>query len=257
MMPDKDTSSCKILPFPSARTKKMTDAEIIAYMPMVEAIAKRIHRKLPACVDLDDLISTGVIGLYDAIKKFDHSKGVQFKTYAEYRVRGAIYDELRALDWIPRSVRRKKKLIEKAQDKLSADRQGVAADSEIKEELHMSDKTFQDTMAKSVTSSVLYLEDYMQRCRNELTQSNHFENPMHAIAYQSSVNFIHQMMGHLSDKEHQIVQYYYFDQKNIKEIGVLLGITESRVSQLHMRAKSKLKQWLEGGVFSNLDVLVA
>lgn len=259
-------SKAKVLEFPSptkkVRGKKAKEKLIIESMSLVRVVAKRIVRKTPPNVELDDLISVGVIGLIDAIEKFDPEKGTKFKTYAEHRIRGAILDELRAQDWVPRSIRRKEKIIEKAKKKLESENGTEATIKEIGNDLNMDTDKVHKMMSTISPAKVVCYDDYSSfKVHDSSGVTNYLEgvnknNPFKDVSLRSSQEYILRTMESLTENEQVIMTMYYFESKKLKEISDHLGITESRVSQLHMRAKGKMKDWLEGE-FDSVSDLVA
>jgi RNA polymerase sigma factor for flagellar operon FliA len=231
-------------------------------MPLVRIVARRIVRKTPPNVEYDDLVSCGVLGLIDAINKFDPEKGTKFKTYAEHRIRGAILDELRAQDWVPRSIRRKEKIIEKSISRLESDLGRRATPKDISKDLKIEEEKVYQMLHLISPAQVICYDDYASLRTNKTSdESNYVENiyknnPYKNVSMNSSKEYILKTMESLTDSEQTIMFLYYFESKNLKEISKRLGITESRVSQLHMRAKGKMKDWLSGE-FEVLEDLVA
>ena len=219
-------------------------------LPLVKFIAHRISARLPAHVEVDDLIHSGILGLMDAVKKFEPDRNVKFKTYAEQRIRGAILDGLRDLDWVPRSLRRKKKDIETAYHELEQRRGRSASDEEVAAHLGMSLEDLQRSLdeLKGVT-----LGTFMDAGENGEGESlisfvpdPDGENPHILLQAREVRNILKGAVERLPAKERYVVQMYYYDELTMKEIGTLLNITESRVSQLHtksmLRLRGKLKE---------------
>lgn len=254
-----------VIQFPSpekkVRGKKAKEKLIIQSMALVKIVAKRIVRKTPPNVELDDLISVGVIGLIDAIEKFDPDKGTKFRTYAEHRIRGSILDELRSQDWVPRSIRRKEKIIEKSRQRLEIVKGGEATAKEIGHDLKLDTDKVHKMLTSISPAKVVNYDDYASFKVQEATSiSNYIDgvnknNPFKDVSLRSSQEYILKTMESLTENEQVIMMMYYFESKKLKEISDHLGITESRVSQLHMRAKGKMKDWLEGEFESNIDLV--
>jgi RNA polymerase sigma factor for flagellar operon FliA len=226
---------------------KVKDEIIIEYAPLIKYIAQRIASRLPSNVELDDLISCGVIGLMDAIEKFDPTRDNKFKTYAEFRIRGSILDELRAQDWVPRSVREKAKLVERAYAKIESAKGSPATDEEMCKELSINQDEFYDLLNKSKSVSVLNIDDSASFNKGDkklisgLMEDNKNSNPFNAVANKGSRDKIKEGIAQLPEKQRLVLSLYYYEDLNLKEIGQVLNVTESRVSQLHTQAIMKLK----------------
>jgi len=226
---------------------KTKDEIIVEYAPLIKYIAQKIASRLPANIELDDLISCGVIGLMDAIEKFDPSRDNKFKTYAEFRVRGAILDELRSQDWVPRSVREKAKLIERTYGKLESELGRPATDEEMCAELAISRDEFYEMLNKAKSVSVLNIDDSASFNRGDkklmagLLEDSRSANPYNAVSYKNVRDKIKEGIEALPEKQRLVLSLYYYEDLNLKEIGQVLDVTESRISQLHTQAIMKLK----------------
>ncbi len=227
------------------------DEIVIEYAPLVRYIAQKIAARLPANIELDDLISCGVIGLMDAIQKFDSTRDNKFKTYAEFRIRGAILDELRAQDWVPRSIREKAKVLERAYSKLEATLGRPASDEEMCLELKMNKDEFYDLVNKAKSVSLLNIDDSASFNRGDkrlmagVLEHSRDANPFAAVSYKNSRDIIKAGITSLPEKQRLVLSLYYYEDLNLKEIGQVLDVTESRVSQLHTQAVSKLRTKLK------------
>lgn len=223
------------------------DEIILEYAPLVKYIAQKIASRLPSNIELDDLISCGVIGLMDAIEKFDSSRDNKFKTYAEFRIRGAILDELRSQDWVPRSVREKAKIVEKAYAKLDKEFGRPATDEEMCTELQCSMDEFHELINKSKSVSLMNIDDAAAMSKGDkklmvsLMETSRSANPQTAVGYKRAQEVIKEGIKTLPEKQRLVLSLYYFEDLNLKEIGQVLDVTESRVSQLHTQAIIKLK----------------
>ncbi len=224
------------------------DALIVEYAPMIRYIAQRIADRLPANIELDDLISTGVLGLIDAIEKYDSSKGAKFKTYAEFRVRGSIMDELRALDWVPRSVRHKASVIENAHKKLEQKLGREATDEEAAKEMGLSIEGYFENLNAAQSRPVFSLDDLGisdqkgdKKSLLECLAGNKDSDPQTSIRLEELKKIIAKAIDSLSEKERLMISLYYYEELTMKEIGLILGITESRVSQIHSKAVLRLR----------------
>ncbi len=221
---------------------------IIEFAPLIKYIAQRIAARLPANIELDDLISSGVIGLMDAIDKYDSSRDNKFKTYAEFRIRGAILDELRAQDWVPRSVREKAKMLERAYAKIEQDKGRQASDDEICSELNLSKEEFHDLLNQVRSVSILSFDDLTsfskadkKSLQNMMDGSPRVANPFSEVNLASLKRMIAEAIKELPEKQRLVLSLYYYEDLNLKEIGKVLDVTESRVSQLHTQAVLRLK----------------
>lgn len=215
------------------------------YVPLVKFVAHRISSRLPSHVELDDLIHSGILGLMDAIEKFEPARNIKFKTYAELRIKGAILDGLRDLDWVPRSLRRKKKDIENAYHLLEQQMGRAATDEEVAvhlgitlEELH---KNLDELKGVTLGTFVEVGEDGEGESIISFVPDPDAEDPHHTFQAAELKEILQVAMDVLPKKEKFVVQLYYFDELTMKEIGTLLNITESRVSQLHTKAMLRLR----------------
>ncbi len=231
---------------------------VVRYAPLIKYIASRLALRLPAHVSLDDLISSGIIGLIDAIHKFDPAKNITFKTYAEFRIKGAMLDELRSLDWIPRSVRKKSHVIEKAYAELERHLGRPAEPEEVCRTLGLELQEFYQLLDETKAISLVDLEglwkgnrpgpDFSDPEISEILQDDHLRDPFLALHFSELQEIMVQAIDSLPDKEKLLVSLYYYEELTMKEIGEVMGYTESRISQLHsqamLRLRSKLKDFL-------------
>ncbi len=218
------------------------------YLPLVKYVAGKLAVGMPQNVEFDDLVSYGVIGLFDAIDKFDPGKHVKFKTYAVTRVRGAIFDQLRQLDWVPRSIRQKTRELEDTVRRLEAQLGRAATDQEIAKELGMTETEFEKLILKISGTTVLSLndvwysgEDNDRMSIGDSIESPQSRNPDAIVEKQEMKRVIVEAIGELPDKEKKVLVLYYYENLTLKEIGAVLGVTESRISQLHTKAIVRLR----------------
>ena len=228
------------------------DQLVLEYAPLIKYIAQKIAARLPANIELDDLMSSGVIGLMDAIEKYDVSRDNKFKTYAEFRIRGAILDELRAQDWVPRSVREKSKILERCYSKIEQKNGRQATDEEVCQELGISQAEYHELLGQVRSVSLLSYDDvsHFSKADKRALRGGGEGNQKSHTPY-SEVNLAHlkkvvaDAIRDLPEKQRLVLSLYYYEDLNLKEIGKVLDVTESRVSQLHtqaiLRLKSKLK----------------
>jgi len=224
------------------------DAFIRQYAPLVKYVAGKVAAGMPNTVEFDDLVGFGAFGLLDAIDRFDPEKNVKFKTYAVTRIRGAIFDELRSIDWVPRSVRQKTKEIEEAVVGLEAKLGRPATDHEIAGALGLSEDELLKTMLKISGTSVLSLNDvwYSGDDSDKISIGESIESPLSlnpdaAVEREEVKRVIVQAISELPEKEKKVLVLYYYEDLTLKEIGQVLEVTESRVSQLHTKAILRLR----------------
>jgi RNA polymerase sigma factor for flagellar operon FliA len=221
------------------------------YAPLVKYVAGKVAVGMPHNVEFDDLVGFGVFGLLDAIDKFDPNKNVKFKTYAVTRIRGAIFDELRSIDWVPRSVRQTGKEIEEAISSLEARLGRTATDQEVAGSMGMSEDEFHKAIMKVSGTSMLSLSDvwFSGDENDKVSIGESIESPSSynpdVIAEKEEIRrVIIESLEELPDKEKKILVLYYFEDLTLKEIGKVLDVTESRVSQLHTKAILRLRSKL-------------
>lgn len=245
--------------FKENRDPKIRDMFVRQYAPLVKYVAGKVAMGMPHNVEFDDLVGFGVFGLFDAIKKFDPDKHVKFKTYAVTRIRGAIFDELRSIDWVPRSVRQKTREIEDTIHRLESSLGRAASDHELANEMRMTTKEFQKTMLKISGTSILSLNDvwYTGDDNDKVSIVDSIEspsslNPDIIVEKDEIKRVIIQAITELPEKEKKVLVLYYYEDLTLKEIGKILEVTESRISQLHtkaiMRLRSKLTN-IKKGIF--------
>ena len=242
-----------------AEPNKITPEEknklVIEYSPLIKFIAQKIAVRLPSNIELDDLISSGVIGLMDAIDKYDPTRDNKFKTYAEFRIRGAILDELRAQDWVPRSVRDKSKMLDKALVELEAQLGRSPSEEEIAQKLGLSMDEFYDLINQVRPVSLVSIDDANtlsnvdKKSILNLLEGCRMNNPLVQLNMKSVKEVVAKAIEDLPERQRLVLSLYYYEDLNLKEIGRILRVTESRVSQLHAQAvarlRAKLTQFLE------------
>lgn len=224
---------------------------VTQYAPLVKYVAGKLAVGMPSNVEFDDLVGYGVFGLLDAIEKYDPDQKTQFKTYAVQRIHGAIIDELRSLDWVPRSVRTRARQIEGVVQDLEVTLGRPASDDEIAKELGMSPKQFDKEMTKISGTSILSLNDvwYQGEDNDKVSIADSIEspttlNPDTIVEKDEIKRVIVESIGELPDKEKKVLVLYYYEDLTLKEIGQVLEVTESRVSQLHTKAVMRLRSKL-------------
>ncbi len=224
------------------------NALVLENLPLVKYVANRIASRLPSHVELDDLIDAGIIGLMDAIDKFEPARKIKFKTYAEFRIKGAILDELQALDWMPRSARQKATRLEKAYAELEQRLGRPAADNEVMEFLGVGDEEFQNLLVEARGISLISIDE-LRAEGDESVERNLLEcladpeglSPAESLHLDQIYTIVAEAIDRLPEKEKLAVSLYYYDEMTMKEIGQIMNITESRVSQIHTKAILRLR----------------
>lgn len=236
------------LEFKKTKSPILRDKFIRQYMPLVKYVAGKVSVGLPASIEFDDLVGFGQFGLLDAINKYDPEKNVKFKTYAVTRIRGAIFDEMRQLDWVPRSVRQKSREIEDVIVELESRLGRPATDAEIAKEMNMSEEEFQQTVMKVSGTSVLSLNDvwYSGDDNDHMSIGDSIESPQSMnpdvqVDREEVRRVIIQAINELPEKEKMVIVLYYHEDLTFKEIGQVLDVSESRISQLHTKANMRLR----------------
>ena len=226
---------------------------VVAYSPMVKFVAGRLGAGLPSHVDDADLISYGLMGLIGAIERFEPERGIKFETFAMTRIRGAIIDELRSLDWVPRSVRSRAREIEAAQAKLEHELQRAPTEAELAKELGVDEEELQSSLLEIANSSVYALDELWtvsdssgdQVSLLDTISDPRAEDPQESLASSEVKDRLTEAIASLPEREQLVVALYYYENLTLREIGEVLGVTESRVSQLHTKAVMRLKSGLQ------------
>ena len=223
---------------------------VLEHTALIRYIVNRIAVRLPSHIDLDDLHNTGVIGLMDAIDKYDPNKNCKFKTYAEFRIKGAILDQLRSLDWVPRSIRQKSRRLEQAYSEVEQRLGRSATENEIADSLGIQLHEFHFLVNQVRGISMVNLDelraggDSDQPLYGDIFEDVKAENPFASLKARELRQAVAECIGALPEKERLVVSLYYYEDLNMKEIGNVLGITESRVCQIHTKAVARLRSKL-------------
>ncbi|MGN6390033.1 MAG: RNA polymerase sigma factor FliA [Burkholderiaceae bacterium] len=218
------------------------------HAPMVKKLAHQIKAKLPPSVEVDDLVQAGMIGLLDAINRYEETHGAQFETYAVQRIRGAMLDELRSSDWLPRSMRQNMRKIEVAISTLQQRLGRSPKETEIAKQLKLSLEAYQEMLADSGGHQLVYYEDF-----HDEEGSDHFldrycpdisHDPLQAMINAGFREAVIDAINNLPEREKILMGLYYEQEMNLKEIGAVMGVSESRVSQLHSQAIARMRSFL-------------
>ena len=234
----------------TARGTLDRSAAVERYAPLVRRLASQLIARLPANVELDDLIQAGMIGLMDALSRYETGHGAQFETFAMQRIRGAMIDELRGGDWLPRSVRRNQRAIEAAMHAVEQRQQRAATETEVAEQLGIGLAAYQQMLGDAHGGQLLYLDELVGPDSDESYLERQAgpdsSDPVKALDDDRFRASLAAAIEALPERERQVMGMYYEHDMNLKEIGAVLGVTESRVCQLHSQAVSRLRTKLKG-----------
>ena len=228
--------------------REQRDQLIVHYSPLVKYVAGRVATGLPQSVDQADLVSYGIFGLIDAIEKFDLGRGFKFETYAIARIKGNILDELRSIDWVPRSVRAKARALEKAYSKLEGELRRTPTDTELANELDLTDEQLQTTLGQISFTGLVALDEMLSGGgdRGESatlgdTLPDAGMGPVAAYEVEEMRHILADAINRLPEREKTVLSLYYYEGLTLAEIGSILGVTESRVCQIHTKAVIQLR----------------
>ncbi|MCQ2080682.1 MAG: FliA/WhiG family RNA polymerase sigma factor [Lachnospiraceae bacterium] len=229
-----------------ARTKstELREQLILEYAPLVKLVAGRLSMYLGYNVEYEDLCSYGIFGLIDAIDKFDTMKDVKFETYASLRIRGSILDQIRKMDWIPRTIRQRQRQIDNIMKEIEATKGRPATDEEIATGLGVSNEEYAEMQSQMKITGVVSLNEFMEtgaEVPSEQTTQYRFETPEEALDKEELKQKLIEALQLLTEKEQKVVTLYYYEDLTLKEIANILEVSESRVSQLHTKALAKMK----------------
>ncbi|MBR4670796.1 MAG: FliA/WhiG family RNA polymerase sigma factor [Butyrivibrio sp.] len=230
------------------KSAEVREQLILEYAPLVKLVAGRLSMYLGFNVEYDDLVGYGIFGLIDAIDKFDLMKDVKFETYASLRIRGAILDQIRKMDWIPRTIRQRQKKIEAAIREIEKDSGHVATDAEIAAKMDISEDEYQNWQNQMKVTGVVSLNEFMDSGADIPEDSNNhasgFTKPEEAVEKEELKKMLAESLELLTEKEKKVILLYYYEELTLKEISEVLEVSESRVSQLHTKALQKMREKL-------------
>lgn len=228
---------------------------ILEYAPLVRGVAGRLSMYLGYNVEYDDLVGYGIFGLIDAIDKFDAAKDVKFETYASLRIRGSILDQIRKMDWIPRTVRQKQKKLDEAIKRVEMRTGKNASDEDIAKEIGISDAELTNWQSQLKITNIVSLNEYVEQGSEpvmDAKHNTHFAQPEEQIQENELKEVLKSTLELLTEKERKVIELYYYEELTLKEISKVLDVSESRVSQLHTKALMKMRKKMG----SYMDILV-
>ena len=247
-------SEAKPAKFPSRRKKKKDkrDELVATYLPLVRLVAERVHRRLPPGIDIESLVHSGVVGLLEALERYDPQRGVEFQSYARYRIQGEIMEYLRSLDWVSRSVRAWGRKVATARSHLSGRLGREASPQELADALGIPLDEYYRIEQKVTEGTLLSLEDLSIISEEEWRKAREqffndpFQDPLTLLESKDLVAKMTGAIERLPERERLVVTLYYHEELTLKEIGEVLSLSEGRISQIHAQAVLRLRQALEG-----------
>jgi RNA polymerase sigma factor for flagellar operon FliA len=236
--------------YQKTRSPELREKLILEYANVVNLVAGRLSMYLGYTVEYDDLVGYGIFGLIDAIDKYDLDKNVKFETYASLRIRGSILDQIRKMDWIPRTLRQKQKRMDAAMAKLEGEYGRVATSAEVAEELGISQEEYENWKTEAEFTNLVSLDDYLEQGSEGRMETfgAKFQQPENAVQKQELKEMLVEALKTLTEKEQKVITFYYYEELTLKEISQILSVSESRVSQLHTKALQKIKTQLGDSV---------
>lgn len=226
-------------------TPELREQLIIEYSQLVKIVAGRLSIYLGHNVEFEDLVSYGIFGLIDAIDKFSLEKNVKFETYASLRIRGSILDQIRKMDWIPRTVRKKQRMIDDAIKQIEMRTGKTATDEEIAKELQVSEDELMNWQSQLKVTNVVSLDEFEENAPEpamDARHNSHFAQPEDVVSQDELKQKLVESLENLTEKERLVIQMYYYEELTLKEISRVLDVSESRVSQLHTKALTKMRK---------------
>jgi len=234
--------------YQKSRHKRLRDRLILEYMPLVKYVAGRLAVGLPPSVQIEDLIGSGTLGLMTAVERYDPSRDNKFSTFAISRIRGAMLDELRAMDWVPRSVRRKARQLEEANSRIEGTNGRAARDDEIADAMQIDLREYHQLLEDVRGATLLSLNEHSasgdEDSPNKIydtIQDTTLVDPVAMLEVKKMRNILDESLDHIPERERLVLILYYYEEMTLKEIGAILGVSESRVSQIHTKAITRLR----------------
>lgn len=242
------------------KSPEIREKLILEYAPLVKLVAGRLSMYLGYTVEFDDLCGYGIFGLIDAIDKFDMLKEVKFETYASLRIRGSILDQIRKMDWIPRTIRQRQKQIDTVIKDIEMNTGRNATDEEIARGLGISDDEYLEWQSQMKITNVVSLNEYMEQGSDvpqnpAFQNASRFDSPEETIEKEELKKVLGESLESLTEKERRVIELYYYEELTLKEISYVLDVSESRVSQLHTKALQKMRNVMGDymGVFTSIS----
>lgn len=229
------------------KTTELREQIIIEYAPLVKIVAGRLNMHLGYHVEYEDLCSYGIMGLIDAVDKFDLSKEVKFETYASLRIRGAILDQIRKMDWIPRTIRQRQRSIDEAARTVEERTGNIPTEEEIAAELQITNEELLKWRGQLQATNVVSLDEFVEAGQEpvmDARSNSHFSSPEAALEEKELKAKLAEALEMLTEKENKVIMMYYYEELALKEIAAVLDVSESRVSQLHTKAIEKMRKIL-------------
>lgn len=236
-------------------TQELREQLIIEYAPLVKLVAGRLSMYLGHNVEYDDLVSYGIFGLIDAIDKFDLAKNVKFETYASLRIRGAILDQIRKMDWIPRTVRQRQRKMDEAIKQIEMRTGKNATDEELARELGLTEDELCNWQSQMKVTNVVSLNEFEENGPEpviDTSNKSHFAQPEDVVEEAELKETLVAALDLLTEKERKVIELYYYEEMTLKEISKILEVSESRVSQLHTKGLLKMRKRM--GTYMNILV---
>jgi RNA polymerase sigma factor for flagellar operon FliA len=238
-------------------TQELREELIIAYAQLVKLVAGRLVMYLGHNVEFEDLVSYGIFGLIDAIDKFDAEKNVKFETYASLRIRGAILDQIRKMDWIPRTVRQRQRRIDDAVREIEMRTGKSATDEEIAAEIGLSEEEYLNWQSQLKVTNVVSLNEFEEQGTApepvmDTSHNSHYAQPEEVVEEEELKEKLAESLDILTEKERKVIELYYYEDMTLKEISGILDVSESRISQLHTKALLKMRKKMG----SYMDILI-
>jgi len=243
---DENSRKKLLADYAGSHSPEIREKLILEYAPLVKIVAGRLSMYLGYNVEFEDLCSYGIFGLIDAIDKFDNLKDVKFETYASLRIRGSILDQIRKMDWIPRTIRQRQKKIDTVIHEIESTKGRTATDEEIARALGITEDEYSEWQGQMKVTGLVSLDEFMESGADVASSptsqtTTHFLSPEENLDKKELTQKLSEALSKLTEKEQQIITFYYYEEMTLKEIAEVLEVSESRISQLHTRALGKMR----------------